>query len=57
MFSGSRIKSHMNKKPSTRRHYPAVDWVLCFIADSEAAEGRDMLQLIAEAVEGGATLI
>jgi thiamine-phosphate pyrophosphorylase len=47
----------MNKKPSTRRHYPAVDWKLCFIADSEAAEGRDMLQLIAEAVEGGATLI
>jgi thiamine-phosphate pyrophosphorylase len=47
----------MNKKASTRRHYPAVDWGLCFIADSEAAAGRDMLQLIAEAVEGGATLI
>jgi thiamine-phosphate pyrophosphorylase len=34
-----------------------IDWRLCFIADSEAASGRDILQLIAEAVEGGVTLI
>ena len=34
-----------------------IDWRLCFIADSEAAAGRDILQLIAEAVEGGATFI
>jgi thiamine-phosphate pyrophosphorylase len=34
-----------------------IDWRLCFIADSEAAEGRDILQLIAGAVEGGATIV
>jgi len=34
-----------------------LDWRLCFIADSEAAEERDILQLIDEAVEGGATII
>ena len=34
-----------------------IDWRLCFIADSEAGAGRDILQLIAEAVEGGATII
>jgi thiamine-phosphate pyrophosphorylase len=34
-----------------------IDWRLCFIADSEAAGGRDILLLIAEAVEGGATII
>jgi thiamine-phosphate pyrophosphorylase len=34
-----------------------VDWRLCFIADSEAAAGKDVLRLIAEAVEGGATMI
>jgi thiamine-phosphate pyrophosphorylase len=34
-----------------------VDWSLCFIADSEAAAGRDILPLIGEAVAGGATLI
>jgi len=34
-----------------------IDWRLCFIADSEASAGWDILQLIAEAVEGGATLI
>lgn len=34
-----------------------IDWRLCFIADSEAAAGRDLLQLVAEAVEGGATII
>jgi thiamine-phosphate pyrophosphorylase len=47
----------MNNRASTLRNYPAVDWRLCFIADSEAAVGRDILQLIAEAVEGGATII
>ena len=34
-----------------------TDWRLCFIADSEAAAGRDILKLIDEAVAGGATLI
>lgn len=34
-----------------------IDWRLCFIADSDAAVGKDILQLIAEAVEGGATII
>jgi thiamine monophosphate synthase len=34
-----------------------IDWRLCFIADSEAAAGKDVLRLIAEAVEGGATMI
>lgn len=34
-----------------------VDWRLCFIADSEATAGRDVLVLIEEAVAGGATLI
>jgi thiamine-phosphate pyrophosphorylase len=34
-----------------------VDWRLCFIADSEAAAGRDIFRLIAEAVEGGATVV
>jgi thiamine-phosphate pyrophosphorylase len=34
-----------------------VDWRLCFIADSEAAAGRDVFQILAKAVEGGATII
>jgi thiamine monophosphate synthase len=34
-----------------------IDWRLCFIADSEAAAGMDVVQLIAGAVEGGATII
>jgi len=34
-----------------------IDWRLCFIADSEAAAGRDILKLVAEAVDGGATII
>jgi len=34
-----------------------IDWRLCFIADSEAAAGRDILSLVEEAVEGGATII
>jgi thiamine-phosphate pyrophosphorylase len=34
-----------------------VNWKLCFIADSEAAAGKDILQLIGAAVEGGATII
>lgn len=44
------------RKPQTRSAM-LIDWRLCFIADSEAAAGRDILQLIAEAVEGGATII
>jgi thiamine-phosphate pyrophosphorylase len=34
-----------------------IDWRLCFVADSEAAAGRDILRLIGEAVAGGATII
>jgi len=34
-----------------------VDWELCFIADSEAAAGRDTLRLITEAFNGGVTII
>ncbi len=34
-----------------------VRWRLCFIADSEAAAGKDVLHLIAEAVAGGATTV
>jgi thiamine-phosphate pyrophosphorylase len=34
-----------------------IDWRLCFIADSEAAAGSDVLELVAEAVKGGATII
>jgi len=34
-----------------------VNWKLCFIADSEAAAGKDILQLIGAALEGGATII
>lgn len=34
-----------------------IDWRLCFIADSEAAAGTDVLELIGEAVSGGATII
>jgi thiamine-phosphate pyrophosphorylase len=34
-----------------------VDWRLCFIADSEAAAGRDILGLIKAAVAGGVTII
>jgi len=45
------------KKKSKSRGLSRIDWKLCFIADSEAAAERDILQLIAEAVEGGATII
>jgi thiamine-phosphate pyrophosphorylase len=34
-----------------------VDWRLCFIADSDAAAGRDLLRLISGAVAGGATIV
>jgi thiamine-phosphate diphosphorylase len=34
-----------------------IDWRLCFIADSKAAAGRDILRLIGKAVAGGATII
>jgi thiamine-phosphate pyrophosphorylase len=45
------------KTKSKSRALSPIDWRLCFIADSEASAGRDILQLIAEAVEGGVTLI
>lgn len=34
-----------------------VDWRLCFIADSEAAAGREILGFIEATVAGGATII
>jgi thiamine-phosphate pyrophosphorylase len=34
-----------------------IDWRLCFVADSEAAQDRDILSIIRPAVAGGATLI
>jgi thiamine-phosphate pyrophosphorylase len=34
-----------------------IDWSLCFIADSEAAAGKNILQLLADAGEGGATIV
>jgi thiamine-phosphate pyrophosphorylase len=34
-----------------------VDWRLCFIADSEAAVGQNLLRLIGRAVAGGATIV
>jgi len=47
----------MIKKDLQKRITSRIDWRLCFIADSEAAAGRDILCLIGEAVKGGATLI
>jgi len=35
----------------------AVDWRLCFVADSEAAADKDVLALIERAAAGGATLV
>ena len=46
-----------DKRRTQIRMASLIDWRLCFIADSEAAEGRDILQLIGRAVEGGATII
>jgi len=34
-----------------------IDWKLCLVADTEAAGKRDILVIIKEAVEGGATLV
>jgi thiamine-phosphate pyrophosphorylase len=34
-----------------------IDWRLCFVADSEAAAGRDILVLVEAAVAGGATIV
>lgn len=34
-----------------------IDWTLCFVADSEAAASKDILRLISEAVNGGATIV
>jgi thiamine-phosphate pyrophosphorylase len=34
-----------------------IDWRLCFIADSEAAAGKNLLRLIEQAAGGGATLV
>jgi thiamine-phosphate pyrophosphorylase len=34
-----------------------IDWRLCFVADSEAAAGQDVLVLVEAAVAGGATMV
>jgi len=47
----------MVKKIAQRKVTFHIDWRLCFIADSGATEGRDILSLIKRAVDGGATLI
>lgn len=47
----------MNKMIPRRAKTRQIDWSLCFIADSEASPGRDILWLIEEAVAGGATII
>lgn len=35
----------------------SIDWILCLVADSEAAGERNIFDLIQEAVEGGATIV
>lgn len=45
------------RPPAIPPRTPRPDWRLCFVADSEAAAGRDVLALIARAVAGGATLV
>jgi thiamine-phosphate pyrophosphorylase len=47
----------MNRIVLPRRIGSRIDWRLCFIADTEALAGTDVLQLIGEAVAGGATII
>ncbi len=48
------MTSEMISKQARNRQ---IDWSLCFIADSEASAGRDILWLIEEAVAGGATIV
>ncbi len=47
----------MNKVILSRGLRSRIDWRLCFIADTEALAGMDVLHIIGEAVAGGATLI
>ncbi|MDH7511539.1 MAG: thiamine phosphate synthase [Clostridiales bacterium] len=47
----------MNKKNRAPAKIRQIDWSLCFIADSQASGGRDVLWLIEEAVAGGATIV
>jgi thiamine-phosphate pyrophosphorylase len=47
----------MNKVILPRGLRSRIDWRLCFIADTEALVGMDVLHIIGEAVAGGATLI
>ena len=35
----------------------AVDYTLCLVADADCARGRDLLDLVEAAVEGGATVV
>lgn len=56
-YNFKRKKATLIKRKTRFRAENCIDWRLCFIADSEAAAGRDILGLISEAVEGGATLI
>ena len=47
----------MSKLVSPHRLRSRIDWRLCFIADTEALAGMDVLQMISDAVAGGATII
>jgi thiamine-phosphate pyrophosphorylase len=47
----------MNKIISPPRIGSRIDWRLCFIADTEALAGMDVLEVIGQAVAGGATII
>jgi thiamine-phosphate pyrophosphorylase len=40
-----------------RKNKSRTDWRLCFVADSEAALKKDILELIEQAAAGGATII
>lgn len=47
-MNGRREISFLNKN---------IDWRLCLIADKEAAGQRDLITLVRQAVDGGATLV
>jgi thiamine-phosphate pyrophosphorylase len=41
-----------------RKRFPLrISWTLCLVADAESARGRDLIQIIRQAVEGGVTLV
>jgi thiamine-phosphate pyrophosphorylase len=56
-YNFKRKKATLIKRKTRFRARKIIDWRLCFIADSGATEGRDILSLVKRAVDGGATLI